>query len=71
MNRYKATLLLILPALVSVPSAHAAQKPKSNETIWYERIEAGCKADAKKYYSAIQFQKRRAFVKNCIDKAYR
>jgi hypothetical protein len=31
MNRYKATLLLILPALVSVPSAHAAQKPKSEE----------------------------------------
>ncbi len=71
MNCYKATLLLILPALVSVSSARAAQKPKSNETIWYERIEAGCKADAKKYYSAIQFQKRRAFVKNCIDRAYR
>ena len=34
-------------------------------------VEAGCKADAKKYYSAIQFQQRRAFVKNCIDRAYR
>ena len=63
--------LLILLAPMAAPSAHAAQKPKSNETIWYERIEAGCKTDAKKYYSAIQFQKRRAFVKNCIDKAYR
>jgi hypothetical protein len=55
----------------SILPAHAAQKPKSNETIWYERIEAGCKADAKKYYSTIQFKKRRAFVKHCIDRAYR
>jgi hypothetical protein len=61
----------LLLALLGAPSAHAAQKLKSSETIWYERIEAGCKADAKKYYSAIHFQKRRAFVKHCIDKAYR
>jgi hypothetical protein len=60
-----------LLALVAAPSASAAQKPKSSETIWCERIEAGCKADAKKYYSAIRFQKRRAFVKHCIDRAYR
>jgi len=60
-----------LLALIAAPSAFAAPKPKSSETIWYERIEAGCKADAKKYYSAIHFQKRRAFVKNCIDRAYR
>ena len=63
-------LLGLLLALVGASSASAAQK-KSNETIWYERIEAGCKADAKKYYSAIHFQKRRAFVKHCIDRAYR
>ena len=63
-------LSALLLALIAASPALAA-KPKSNETIWYERIEAGCKADAKKYYSAIQFQKRRAFVKNCIDKAYR
>ena len=61
----------LLLALIVAASASAAQKPKSNETIWYERIEAGCKADAKKYYSAIHFQKRRAFVKRCIDRAYR
>ena len=61
----------LLLALVAGSSASAAQKPKSNETIWYERIEAGCKSDAKKYYSAIQFKKRRAFVKHCIDRAYR
>jgi len=60
-----------LLALIAAPSAFAAPKPKSSETIWYERIEAGCKADAKKYYSAIHFQKRWAFVKNCIDRAYR
>jgi len=60
----------LLLALVAAPSAHAAQ-PKSSETIWYERIEAGCKSDGKKYYSALQFKKRRAFVKHCIDRAYR
>ena len=65
---YAIGLLLVL---VSAPSASAAEKPKSSETIWYERIEAGCKLDAKKYYSAIQFKKRRAFVKHCIDRAYR
>ena len=63
-------LLGLLLALVG-PSAHAAEKPKSYETVWYERIEAGCKADARKYYSALQLKKRRAFVKHCIDKAYR
>ena len=61
----------LLLALVGASLASAAPKPKSSETIWYERIEAGCKSDAKKYYSAIQFKKRRAFVKHCIDKAYR
>jgi hypothetical protein len=64
-------LFWLLLALVGTSSAETAQKPKSNETIWYERIDAGCKADAKKYYSAIHFQKRRAFVKHCIDRAYR
>ena len=64
-------LLGILLALVGAPPAYAVEKPKSYETIWYERIEAGCKSDAKKYYSALQFKKRRAFVKHCIDRAYR
>ena len=61
----------LLLALSVAPSAHAVAKEKSSETIWYERIESGCKADAKKYYSAIHFRKRRAFVKHCIDRAYR
>ncbi|MEA2983466.1 MAG: hypothetical protein QOF09_5289 [Alphaproteobacteria bacterium] len=60
-----------LLVLAVASSANAAEKPKSSETIWYERIEAGCKADAKKYYSAIRFNKRRGFVKRCIDRAYR
>jgi hypothetical protein len=37
--------------------------------MWFRQIEAGCKADAKKQYSAIRFNKRRAFVKQCIAKA--
>jgi hypothetical protein len=60
-----------LVALSAACSANAAEKPKSSEAIWAERIEAGCKADARKYYSAIHFQKRRMFVKHCIDRAYR
>ncbi len=65
---------VVAGALVAVSIAvpgHAREKPKSSETIWQERIEAGCKADARKYYSAINFQKRRKFVKHCIDRAYR
>jgi hypothetical protein len=60
-----------LLVLIASSSSYAAKKPKSSEAIWLERIEAGCKADAKKYYSAIHFQKRRIFVKNCVDRAYR
>ena len=60
-----------LLALSVASSANAAAKPKSSDQIWLERIEAGCKADAKRYYSAIQFKKRRTFVKNCVDRAHR
>jgi hypothetical protein len=61
------------------PAASSAQKvPKSyneayrdrieriNETIRRRQIRAGCKAEAKKAYSAIHFQKRREFVRDCI-----
>jgi hypothetical protein len=61
----------LLLVLIGVPPVHAVAKPKSSETIWYERIEAGCRSDARKYYSTFQFQKRRAFVKRCIVRAYR
>lgn len=69
MSSSRATIGTLLALVVS--SANAVEKPKSSEAIWYERIEVGCKADAKKYYSAIQFNKRRAFVKRCIVRAYR
>ena len=69
--RSSRVLFGLLLAVVAAPSAHAVEKPKSSQVIWYERIEAGCKADAKKYYSAIHFRKRSAFVKRCIDRAYR
>ena len=60
-----------LVALSAGGPAHSREKTKGSETIRYERIEAGCKADAKRYYSAIRFQKRRAFVRQCIARAYR
>ena len=69
--RSSRAIIGTLLAVSLAASADAAREPKSSETIWYERIEAGCKADARKYYSAIQFKKRRAFVKHCIDRAYR
>src|SRR5882757_8511504 len=49
----------LLSALVGAWSASAVAKEKSSEAIWYEATEAGCKADAKKYYSTIYFKKRR------------
>ena len=58
-------------ALLAAGPVHSREKIKGSEAIWYERIEAGCKADAKRYYSAIHFQKRRAFVRHCIARAYR
>lgn len=60
-----------LMALSVAGAADGREKIKSSETVWYERIEAGCKADAKRYYSAIRFQKRRSFVRQCIARAYR
>jgi hypothetical protein len=60
-----------LLGLAAVWPAGAVGKPKSSDVVWLERIEAGCKADAKKYYSAIHFKKRKLFVKHCVDRAYR
>ena len=34
-----------------------------------KQMETDCKAKAKKFYSAIHFQKRRAFVKDCIERS--
>jgi hypothetical protein len=69
--RPSRTIVGLSLALTAISCAKAAEKPKTSEAIWLERIEAGCKADAKKYYSALQFKKRRTFVKNCVDRAYR
>jgi len=70
----KTTIRIVIAGLLALSaaaSAGAATKPKDYDAVWYERIEAGCKADAKRYYSAIHFKKRRMFVKQCIDRAYR
>jgi len=64
-------LALCFLALSIATPADAARRPKSSDAVWLERIEAGCKADARKYYSAIHFKKRRAFVKHCVGRAYR
>ena len=66
--RIVASGLIVLS--IAAPG-HGREKSKTSEAIWQERIEAGCKADAKKYYSAMKFQKRRKFVKHCVDRAYR
>jgi len=47
------TIAVTLLALIAVSPTAAVSKQKSSETIWHERIEAGCKSDARKYYSAI------------------
>ncbi len=62
---------LLVLAAVSWANSWANAVEKSSDAVWLDRIEAGCKADAKKYYSVIHFKKRRAFVKRCVDRAYR
>jgi len=63
-------------ALENAKSAVEARRERINKTwdeglkkIWFRQIEAGCKADAKKQYSAIRFNKRRQFVEQCVDNA--
>ena len=63
-------LALGIVLAVSAVAAGRAAEPKSSDALWYERIEAGCKAEAKRYYSAVHFKKRRLFIKHCIDRAY-
>ena len=63
---------------IEKPSGAAELRERINK-VWDERveiirnkqIEIGCKAEAKKHYSAIRFKKRRMFVKDCIDQAHR
>jgi len=56
-------------ALSLVAPARAVEK--SNDAIWLERITADCKLQAKKYYTALHFKKRKRFVEHCINRAYR
>jgi hypothetical protein len=72
-------VVVILPVSAQQTSKSEVQRERMNRInkVWdgqVERIrrihvEAGCKAEAKKQYSAIRFRKRRAFVQDCIDKA--
>jgi hypothetical protein len=75
-----ASLALVVTLLIgtSVTPSNAQKATKSydeayrsriagiNETIRRRQIRAECKAEAKKAYSAIHFQKRRTFLKECI-----
>ena len=69
----------ILPVSAQPKSTDEVRRERMNKInkVWdgqIERlrriqIEAGCKVEAKKQYSAIRFRKRRLFVEDCIDKA--
>lgn len=60
-----------LLALAIAAPAHAAKKEITPESIKEDLIAARCKAEAKKYYSFVHLGKRRAYEKNCIERAYR
>jgi hypothetical protein len=60
-----------LLALSLAAPAGAAKKVITSETIKEDLIAAHCKAEAKKYYSALQFKKRRQFEKDCVEGARR
>jgi hypothetical protein len=77
-----ALAVLLVVASASAAAAESAKVSVARERInkaWDERIEkiqnarieAGCKAEAKKTYTAVHFRKRRAFVRDCIEQAHR
>ena len=43
---------------------------KINERIQRKQIEAACKAEAKKAFSAIHFRQRRSFIRDCIARTH-
>ena len=67
-SRIVVCALLVLPSAAPV---HAAKKVITPETIKEDLIVAHCKAEAKKYYSIVQIRKRRAFERDCIERARR
>ena len=60
-----------LLALSIAASAHAAKKSITPESIKEDLIAARCKAVAKKYYAVINWKKRRAFERDCIERSPR
>ena len=82
--RFALGVLIVIGAIVSVnaqqvPRSDEVRRERMDKInkVWDEQIErirriqieAGCKAEAKKQYSAIRFRKRRLFVEDCIAKA--
>ena len=50
----------------SYNEAYVDKITKINDRIRRKQIAAECKAEAKKTHSAIHFQKRRSFMKECV-----
>jgi hypothetical protein len=65
------TRVLVGMLLLLAAPGGAGAVEKTNDAVWHERIETDCKLQSKKYYSVINFKKRRMFVKHCIERAYR
>jgi hypothetical protein len=80
-------ILAILLVIAAAAPASAVDQPKSTgelrrdrvNKVWDTQLEkirnrqvaAGCKAEAKKRYSAIHFKKRRMFAERCIEEGPR
>ncbi len=60
----KKQLILALATTLAVPFAVSAEAA-GNQKVSAE-VQASCKAQAAKKYSAIHFMKRRNFVNNCV-----
>jgi hypothetical protein len=71
MNSTGRSVVGFVLALGMAAPAAAQKKTVSPESIKEDLIAAHCKAEAKKYYSIVQLQKRRAYEKNCIERARR
>jgi len=82
----RVAFAVLLVAAVTAPVSAVAQQPKNFEVrrervnkVWDEQIEkirtrrvaSDCRAEAKKRFSAIRFNKRRQFVASCIEQARR
>ena len=50
----------------SYNEAWSERVSKINDRVQRKKLTAACKAEAKRKYAAIHFQKRRMFVKDCV-----